>query len=74
MWLLMELMRWTRTSTASREEGRQQSPTNLIGSLITEASISSIVNSGCQTQEKIVAANAKTFVVIADYRYVHTED
>ena len=26
-------------------------------------------HSGCQTQEKVVAASAKTFVVIADYRY-----
>lgn len=29
------------------------------------------MDSGCQTQEKIVAANAKTFIVIADYRYIH---
>ena len=27
--------------------------------------------SGCQTQEKVVAASAKTFVVIADYRLYH---
>ena len=28
-----------------------------------------ITNRGCQTQEKVVAASTKTFIVIADYRY-----
>ena len=29
---------------------------------------SMFVSRGCQTQEKVVAASAKIFVVIADYR------
>ena len=58
---LMVQMRWMLTSTASREEGELE--------IMTYVSLIHLPCRGCQTQEKVVAASAETFVVIADYRY-----
>ena len=61
----MGQMKWIASSIASRGEGEQSCVCQTVVNLTPYSP------RGCQTQEKIVAASAKTFVVIADYRYAH---